>query len=71
MDKASIEVAEPKEQLYFFNFGRAWPFRDFLYFGGVYADISCRDNNPKVFNNGLVKKALFRLEIEVILCETL
>jgi hypothetical protein len=69
MDKMSIEVAEAKKQLNFFDFGRTWPFCDALYFGGIHADVSCGDNNSEVFNGGLIKRTFFWLEVKVILHE--
>ena len=71
MNKMSIEIAESEERLGFFDFSGAWPFRDALYFGGVHADISCRDNDSKVFDSSLIKGAFFWLEVQVIFRESL
>ena len=70
MDESAIKVAKAKEGLDLFDFGRSWPFSNALNFGGIHADVSIVNNNPKVFNGSLIKRAFLRFEIKVVLGET-
>ena len=63
VDESAIKVAEAKEGLDLFDFGRTWPFSNALDFGGIHADVSIVNNNAKVFNGSLIKRAFLGLEI--------
>ena len=70
MDESTVKVAKAKEGLDLLDFGRTWPFSNALDFGGIHADISIVNNNAKVFNGSLIKRAFLGFEIEVVLGET-
>jgi hypothetical protein len=70
VDESTVKVAKAKEGLDLLDFGRSWPFSNASDFGGIHADVPIVNNNAKVFNGVLIKRAFLRLEIEVVLGET-
>jgi hypothetical protein len=67
VDEAMVKVAKAKEGLNLLDLGRTWPFSNALDFGGIHADVSIVNNNAKVFNGSLIKRAFLGFEIEVVL----
>lgn len=71
MDKSSVKVAKSKKGLDLFNSGWGRPLGHAMTFSEVHMYLAMFNDDAKVFNRGLIKGALFRLEIKVILLEAL
>jgi hypothetical protein len=63
LNKASVEIGKPNETSDFFEFCGWCPISDGLYLDWVHGNFAGADDQSEIVNMGLLKLALFRLEV--------
>ena len=65
LDEMTIEIAEAKEALGFFEVTWDRPICDCLYFGRVHFDLAMGDDDTEVLDRGLVEKTFLGFEVQI------